>query len=123
MNTITWENSFNETDITSTSYTVIEPDSGSEVVIHQPTFKQSENSGWLLSEGILNEGSQPNQRISLQASESVSYILYQTLKANFDVSHELDEFLMVEKPLTHSKRKANPDLEKMKPELRQLEEQ
>ncbi|KZT07727.1 kinase-like protein [Laetiporus sulphureus 93-53] len=44
-------------------------------------------------------------------------------KANFDVSHELDEFLMVEKPLTHSKRKAHPDLEKMKPELRQLEEQ
>jgi len=44
-------------------------------------------------------------------------------QANFDVSHELDEFLMVDKPLTHSKRKANPDLEKMKPELRQLEEQ
>ncbi|KAF5359219.1 hypothetical protein D9756_003139 [Leucocoprinus leucothites] len=44
-------------------------------------------------------------------------------RANFDVSHELDEFLMVEKPLTHSKRKANPDLEKMRPELRQLEEQ
>ena len=30
---------------------------------------------------------------------------------------------MVEKPLTHSRRKANPNLEKMKPELRQLEEQ
>lgn len=44
-------------------------------------------------------------------------------KANFDVSHELDEFLMVEKPLTHSRRKAHPDFEKMKPELRQLEEQ
>ncbi|KAH6913280.1 kinase-like domain-containing protein [Coprinopsis sp. MPI-PUGE-AT-0042] len=44
-------------------------------------------------------------------------------QANFDVSHELDEFLMAEKPLQHSKRKANPDLEKMKPELRQLEEQ
>lgn len=44
-------------------------------------------------------------------------------KANFDVSHELDEFMMVEKPLTHSKRKAHPDLEKMKPELRQMEEQ
>ena len=44
-------------------------------------------------------------------------------KANFDVSHELDEFMMVEKPLTHSKRKANPDFEKMKPELRQMEEQ
>ncbi|KAF8841244.1 kinase-like protein [Paxillus ammoniavirescens] len=44
-------------------------------------------------------------------------------KANFDVAHELDEFLMVEKPLTHSKRKVNPDLDKMKPELRQLEEQ
>ncbi|PCH42244.1 kinase-like protein [Wolfiporia cocos MD-104 SS10] len=45
-------------------------------------------------------------------------------KANFDVSHELDEFLMVEKPLTHSKRKkANRDLDKMKPEMRQLEEQ
>lgn len=43
--------------------------------------------------------------------------------ANFDVSHELDEFLMVEKPLTHSKRKANVDLNKLGPELRQLEEQ
>lgn len=39
------------------------------------------------------------------------------------MSHELDEFLMVEKPLTHTKRKAHPDFEKMKPELRQLEEQ
>jgi serine/threonine kinase 32 len=48
---------------------------------------------------------------------------FQMKKANFDVSYELDEFMMVEKPLTHSKRKANPDLEKMKPELRQLEEQ
>ena len=44
-------------------------------------------------------------------------------KANYDVKHELDEFMMVEKPLTHSQRKAHPDLEKMKPELRQLEEQ
>jgi serine/threonine kinase 32 len=44
-------------------------------------------------------------------------------QANFDVVHELDEFLLAEKPLTHTKRKANPDLEKMKPELRQLEEQ
>lgn len=47
----------------------------------------------------------------------------QTKKANFDVTHELDEFLMVEKPLTHSKRKVNPDVEKMKPELREMEEQ
>jgi serine/threonine kinase 32 len=44
-------------------------------------------------------------------------------KANFDVAHELDEFLMVEKPLTHSKRKVNRDVDKLKPELRQLEEQ
>lgn len=43
--------------------------------------------------------------------------------ANFDVTHELDEFLMVEKPLTHSKRRINADLDKLKPELRQLEEQ
>ena len=49
--------------------------------------------------------------------------LIQTNKANFDISHELDEFLMVEKPLTATKRKAHPDLEKMRPELRQLEEQ
>ena len=49
--------------------------------------------------------------------------LFQMKKANFDVSHELDEFLMVEKPLTHTKRKQHPDLEKMRPELRQLEEQ
>ncbi|KAH7884626.1 kinase-like domain-containing protein [Phlebopus sp. FC_14] len=44
-------------------------------------------------------------------------------KANFDVTHELNEFLMVEKPLTHSKRKVNSDMDKMKPEIRQLEEQ
>lgn len=50
--------------------------------------------------------------------------LTQMQSANFDVAHELDEFLMVEKPLTHSKRKVNPDdLNKLKPELRQLEEQ
>ena len=40
--------------------------------------------------------------------------------ADFDISHELG---VVEKLLTHTKRRANPDLEKMKPELRQLEEQ
>jgi serine/threonine kinase 32 len=44
-------------------------------------------------------------------------------QANFDVTHELDEFLMVERPLQHTKRKANPDLDKMKPELRQLQEE
>jgi len=43
-------------------------------------------------------------------------------QANFDVTFELDEFLMVEKPLTHTKRKANADLDKLKPELRHLEE-
>jgi serine/threonine kinase 32 len=47
----------------------------------------------------------------------------QAKRANFDVTHELDEFLMVEKPLTHSKRKANPNLDKMKPAFRQLEEE
>jgi len=30
-------------------------------------------------------------------------------RANFDVSHELDEFILAEKPLTHHKRKANPE--------------
>lgn len=57
---------------------------------------------------------------------NVVYLLtsrVQAKKANFDVTHELDEFLMVEKPLTHSKRKANPNLNKMKPEFRQLEEE
>jgi serine/threonine kinase 32 len=43
-------------------------------------------------------------------------------RTNFDVSHELDEFLMVEKTLTHSQRK-NVDVDKMKPEYRMLEEQ
>lgn len=44
-------------------------------------------------------------------------------RTNFDVSHELDEFLMVEKTLTHSQRKKNIDVDKMKPEYRMLEEQ
>ena len=44
-------------------------------------------------------------------------------RTNFDVSHELDEFLMVEKTLTHSQRKKNIDVDKLKPEYRMLEEQ
>ena len=44
-------------------------------------------------------------------------------KANFDITHELDEFLMVEKPLTATKRKQNIDYDKLAPEYRQLEEQ
>ncbi|TBU33457.1 kinase-like protein [Dichomitus squalens] len=60
---------------------------------------------------------------TLENKESQPPFVPDMKKANFDVSHELDEFLMVEKPLTHSKRKLHPDLEKMKPELRQLEEQ
>ncbi|CAL1716893.1 unnamed protein product [Somion occarium] len=60
---------------------------------------------------------------SLENKESQPHFVPDMKKANFDVTHELDEFLMVDKPLTHSKRKVNPDLEKMKPELRQLEEQ
>ncbi|KAK7690560.1 hypothetical protein QCA50_005658 [Cerrena zonata] len=59
----------------------------------------------------------------LENKESQPAFVPDMKKANFDVTHELDEFLMVDKPLTHNKRKANPDLEKMKPELRQLEEQ
>ena len=45
-------------------------------------------------------------------------------QANFDVqAHALDEFFLTEKPLRQSKRKANSNPEKMKPELRQMEEQ
>ncbi|KAF8632258.1 hypothetical protein AX15_002003 [Amanita polypyramis BW_CC] len=58
----------------------------------------------------------------LERKELPSPFALNTQEANFDVSYELDEFLLAEKPLTHSKRKAHPDLEKMKPELRQLEE-
>jgi len=60
---------------------------------------------------------------TLDTKESQPPFVPDMKKANFDVTHELDEFLMVEKPLTHSKRKVNPDLEKMKPELREMEEQ
>ncbi|KAL0954799.1 hypothetical protein HGRIS_003746 [Hohenbuehelia grisea] len=60
---------------------------------------------------------------SLESKESQPPFVPDMKQANFDVSHELDEFLMVEKPLTHSKRKANADLDKLKPEMRQLEEQ
>ena len=44
-------------------------------------------------------------------------------KANFDISHELDEFLMVDKPLSATKRKTNLNYDKLKPEFRQMEEQ
>lgn len=62
-------------------------------------------------------------------SAPVAYVIcllisrVQAKRANFDVTHELDEFLMVEKPLTHSKRKANIKPDKMKPEFRRLEEE
>jgi serine/threonine kinase 32 len=60
---------------------------------------------------------------SLEAKESQPPFVPDIKQANFDVSHELDEFLMVEKPLTHTKRKTNVDVDKLKPEMRQLEEQ
>ncbi|KAL0577360.1 hypothetical protein V5O48_004612 [Marasmius crinis-equi] len=60
---------------------------------------------------------------ALDEKETDAPFVIDLKSANFDVSHELDEFLMVEKPLTHTKRKANADLDKLRPELRQLEEQ
>jgi len=60
---------------------------------------------------------------TLDAKEAQPPFVPDMRQANFDVSHELDEFLMVEKPLTHNKRKANADLDKLKPELRHMEEQ
>ena len=60
---------------------------------------------------------------SFKCRDGFINIFLQMKQANFDVSHELDEFLMVEKPLTHTKRKANADLDKLKPVLRHLEEQ
>lgn len=61
--------------------------------------------------------------LSLSMTTLNCFSVHQMKRANFDVTHELDEFLMVEKPLTHSKRKVNPDFEKMKPEIREMEEQ
>lgn len=59
----------------------------------------------------------------MRAHVCVTNPYFQKIKQlNFDVTHELDEFLMVERPLTHTKRKANTDLDKLKPELRELEE-
>ncbi|KAG1747062.1 kinase-like domain-containing protein [Suillus paluster] len=76
-------------------------------------FQDIKNHAWLL--GVDWE--------SIKTKEAQPPFVPDMKKANFDVTHELDEFLMVEKPLTHTKRKANPDLAKMKPEFRQLEEQ
>jgi len=59
---------------------------------------------------------------TIEAKEAQPPFVPDMKQANFDVAHELDEFLMVEKPLTHTKRKANTDLDKLKPELRHLEE-
>jgi serine/threonine kinase 32 len=47
----------------------------------------------------------------------------QSKSGNFDVQHELDEFMMAEKPLAPSKRKESPDGSKQSPELRELESQ
>ena len=59
-----------------------------------------------------------------EVSFSFMFICMQQMrKGNFDITHELDEFLMVEKPLTATKRKQNVDLDKLGPEYRQLEEQ
>ncbi|KIJ55104.1 hypothetical protein M422DRAFT_239732 [Sphaerobolus stellatus SS14] len=44
-------------------------------------------------------------------------------KPNFDLSHELEELLLEDHPLRKKKRKANRDINKLSPELKQLEEQ
>ncbi|EIM91142.1 kinase-like protein [Stereum hirsutum FP-91666 SS1] len=60
----------------------------------------------------------------LESKQLVSPFVPNMGVPNFDVQHELDEFMAVEKPLKHKKPAANrPDPERMRPELRQLEEQ
>jgi len=44
-------------------------------------------------------------------------------KRNFDLTHELEELLLEDHPLKKKKRKANRDVTKLTPQLRQLEEQ
>jgi serine/threonine kinase 32 len=50
-------------------------------------------------------------------------LTFQSKRANFDATHELEELLLEENPLKARKRKEAQDVEQMSPETRMMEEQ
>lgn len=59
----------------------------------------------------------------LEAKDIAPPLVPDANKPNFDLTHELEELLLEEHPLKVRKRKANRDMSKLTPELKQLEEQ
>jgi hypothetical protein len=49
--------------------------------------------------------------------------IFQSKKANFDASHELEELLLEDNPLKAKARKQNRDINTLSSEMRQMEEQ
>jgi serine/threonine kinase 32 len=50
-------------------------------------------------------------------------VTFQSKRANFDATHELEELLLEENPLKARKRKEAQELDQMSPETRMMEEQ
>ncbi|KAF8515907.1 kinase-like domain-containing protein [Gautieria morchelliformis] len=59
----------------------------------------------------------------LDAKEIEPSLVPDANKPNFDVSHELEELLLEDRPLKVKRRKPNRDISSLSPELRQMEEQ
>ena len=56
-------------------------------------------------------------------SRDILLAIFQSKKANFDASHELEELLLEDNPLKAKARKQNRDINTLSSEMRQMEEQ
>lgn len=58
-----------------------------------------------------------------RSSSLIDRVPFQSKKANFDATHELEELLLEENPLKARKRNPNANLDSLSKEMRLMEEQ
>lgn len=93
---------------------------GFEDIKSHPWFKGID---W---DALYNKQVVPPFEPDVSVSPQIGFVIdekYQSKRANFDATHELEELLLEENPLKARKRKEGQDIDTMSPEMRMMEEQ